>query len=69
MANNTFFAKLEISVNGRTIKMDCRPSDGIALALRMKGKIFVMRKVFEESGISWPPKEGEIQAAPREEPL
>ena len=41
----TFFAKLVVRQNGDTQEIDARPSDGIALALRMQAPIFVSDKI------------------------
>ena len=47
----TFFAKLIVRRNGDLQEIDARPSDGIALALRMSAPIYVTDKiVLEESG-------------------
>jgi bifunctional DNase/RNase len=43
--DSTFFAKLIVRMNGETTEIDARPSDGIALALRMKAPIFVTDKI------------------------
>src|SRR5215469_4091636 len=48
--DSTFFAKLIVRTNGDTQEIDARPSDGIALALRVPAPIFVSDKiVLEES--------------------
>lgn len=65
---NTFFARLDLARDGHTFSMDARPSDAMALTLRMEGKIFVKRKVFDEAGIAWPPKDNG-KSLPKEEPL
>jgi bifunctional DNase/RNase len=49
LTNNTFFAKIWLNKDGKNIPMDCRPSDAIALALRMKSDIFVAKEVMEKS--------------------
>jgi len=46
---STFFARLGISQAGRSISVDCRPSDAVALAVRTGVPIFVNREVFEKS--------------------
>jgi bifunctional DNase/RNase len=43
--DSTFFAKLIVRMNGETTEIDARPSDGIALALRMKAPIYVTDKI------------------------
>jgi bifunctional DNase/RNase len=43
----TFFATLEIDNEGRVFKIDSRPSDAIALAVRMSAPIFVSEAVMD----------------------
>ncbi|MEO6991131.1 MAG: bifunctional nuclease family protein [Candidatus Baltobacteraceae bacterium] len=50
--DSTFFAKLVVRTNGSTQEIDARPSDGIALALRMQAPIFVSDKIVLEESIS-----------------
>jgi bifunctional DNase/RNase len=40
VANSTFFAQLHLEMNGAVHPIDARPSDGIAVALRMEAPIF-----------------------------
>ena len=42
---NTFYAMIELNHNGGVITIDARPSDAIALALRVNAPIFVTEKV------------------------
>lgn len=49
LKDNTFFANLHLMVSQKTIVLDARPSDAIALALRTKAPIFVNEKVIEKS--------------------
>lgn len=49
LKDNTFYAKICIKINGVDLKIDSRPSDAIALALRLKTIIYVEEKVIEES--------------------
>jgi hypothetical protein len=44
----TFFAKLVLGRNGAEVEVDCRPSDAIALAVRVEAPIFVEEEVLEE---------------------
>jgi uncharacterized protein len=46
--DSTFFAKLILRTNGELQEIDARPSDGIALALRMQAPIFVSDKIVLE---------------------
>jgi hypothetical protein len=45
---STFFAKLVVRTNGELQEIDARPSDGIALALRVPAPIFVSDKIVLE---------------------
>jgi len=47
LENNTFFAKLVISADSRTLEIDARPSDSIAIAVRAKARIFVDEQVLD----------------------
>ncbi len=44
---NTFYATLYLDVDGREITVDSRPSDAIALAVRVKSPIFIAESVVE----------------------
>lgn len=49
--NDTFFAKVVLEVDGRSVEVDSRPSDAIALAVRVKAPIFAEDQVLEKAGI------------------
>ena len=49
LRENTFYAVIEIGVGERTMLVDSRPSDAIALALRADCPIFVREEVVESS--------------------
>lgn len=49
LRNNTFFAVIELEIAGKMIFLDARPSDAIALALRVDAPIFVHESVLENS--------------------
>ncbi len=46
--DSTFFAKLILRTDGELQEIDARPSDGIALALRMQAPIYVSDKIVLE---------------------
>jgi bifunctional DNase/RNase len=50
--DSTFFAKLIVRSNGDTQEIDARPSDGIALALRMQAPIYVSDKIVLEETVA-----------------
>jgi bifunctional DNase/RNase len=53
LRENTFFASITLSVNGREMEIDSRPSDAIALAVRAGAPIFVAEEVIAESAIEF----------------
>ena len=49
LKNGVYYANLIISTGNKQQKIDCRPSDGIAVALRFQGDIFVADNLLEET--------------------
>jgi len=49
LRHHTFFAKIHLSVNGRTVEVDSRPSDAIALGAATDAPIYVAEHVFEQT--------------------
>jgi uncharacterized protein len=47
--DNTFYALIYVETNGELVAIDSRPSDAIALALRMKSPIFVEEEVIKKA--------------------
>jgi len=46
LREHTFFAQIHLLSNGKTIVIDSRPSDAVALSVVTKSPIFVNEKVF-----------------------
>lgn len=51
LRDNTFYAVIEIAVSEGLVFLDSRPSDAIALALRVDCPIFIREEVLESSRI------------------
>lgn len=51
LREGTFFAKIRYLHNGDEGQLDARPSDAVALAVRMDAPIYVEAMVLEEAGI------------------
>jgi bifunctional DNase/RNase len=51
LRNDTFYAKISVSLNGQTVEIDSRPSDAIALAVRSGATIYVEEDVMARAGI------------------
>ncbi len=49
LQDNTFYAAIFLSLNGTEVTIDSRPSDAIALALRVDAPIYVAKKVLDEA--------------------
>jgi len=52
LKEGTFFAKLVLDASGSEIAIDARPSDCLALAVRVKCPIYIDESVVDEAGIS-----------------
>jgi uncharacterized protein len=46
--NHTFYARIVLSIDGKTAEVDSRPSDAIALGAATGAPIFVDERVFEK---------------------
>jgi bifunctional DNase/RNase len=51
LKNDTFFAKITLDVNGGQLEVDSRPSDALALAVRVEAPIYVEDSVLDKAGI------------------
>jgi uncharacterized protein len=49
LRNNTYFAVLFLGLKGQDLQIDARPSDAIAVALRMKAPIYASTQVLAKS--------------------
>ena len=52
LKEDVFYANLVIEKDGETIKVDARPSDSIALAVRVHVPIFIAQEVIDTAGIT-----------------
>jgi bifunctional DNase/RNase len=68
LADDTFYARIMISVNGERMEIDSRPSDAIALAVRVQVPIFADDSVLERAGVALD-KEGQPVERGQQEPL
>jgi uncharacterized protein len=51
LQDDTFYARVVMDRNGERIELDSRPSDAIALAVRVQAPIFVNETVMEQAGV------------------
>lgn len=66
LRDDVFYARLSVKVNGKTIEVDSRPSDAIALGVRFKVPIFVAQSVMAKAAIE-PEQEITAEAESSEE--
>jgi bifunctional DNase/RNase len=69
LRENTFFAEIHLRVGGSEITVDSRPSDAIALALRVGAPIFVEEEVVKKAKSVEVSKDAEIGRADDPEKL
>jgi len=50
LRNHTFYAKIHLSIDSRTVEIDSRPSDAIALGAASSAPIYVADHVFDLTG-------------------
>jgi bifunctional DNase/RNase len=51
LKNDTFYAHIVMDVDGKSIEIDSRPSDAIALAVRVSAPLFVAEQVMVDASI------------------
>ena len=51
LTNEVFYARLFIGIDGKDVEIDSRPSDAIALAVRMTCPILVAQEVLDKAGV------------------
>jgi uncharacterized protein len=51
LVDQTFYATIRMNANGKTTEVSSRPSDAIALAVRLSTPIYAAEEVLEQAGI------------------
>lgn len=51
LENDTYFARIGVRMGEKTIEIDSRPSDALAIAVRAKVPIFVEDEVMDKAGV------------------
>lgn len=62
--NDTFYARIVLDQNGRTVEVDSRTSDAIALAVRAQVPIFADESVLDRAGILLDREQEEVLTPP-----
>lgn len=65
LRDDTFFARIVMDMDKRHVELDSRPSDAIALAVRLQVPIYVSQTVMEKAAIR--PTQGSDDVTPEEE--
>lgn len=60
LRDGVYYARIDLVREGRTREIDARPSDAIAIALRLSAPLFVEASLFERSGLTREPPEREV---------
>jgi len=60
LINDTFYAKIILNVNGGQVEIDSRPSDAIALAVRVDSPIFADEAVLSKAGVTVDKETGKL---------
>jgi bifunctional DNase/RNase len=67
LADDVFYARIHLELDGRHIEVDSRPSDAIALAVRVQAPIYAEDTVLDKAGVHLESeKEDEETAEPSE---
>jgi hypothetical protein len=70
LRDGIYYARIDLEQRGRVVAIDARPSDAIAIALRLGAPLFVHDALFESSALATPPGEEVRGLAPgRQEPV
>jgi bifunctional DNase/RNase len=62
LRDGVYYATIVLQVDGRHVEIDSRPSDAIAIALRMKAPLYVRESLLDEAGA--PTEEGTGEGRP-----
>jgi uncharacterized protein len=66
LRDGIYFARIDLARDGRTVAVDARPSDAIAIALRLAAPLFVHEALFETTGFDAKPPGREVRGIARE---
>jgi uncharacterized protein len=65
LRNDVYYARIVVDIDGERTEIDARPSDAIALAVRVKVPIFIADAVMEKAAIE-PEEDVEAEALPED---
>jgi bifunctional DNase/RNase len=59
LTDKIFYARIVIDVQGRTLELDSRPSDALAVAVRTGARILIADSIMDQVGVSMEDDDGE----------
>jgi bifunctional DNase/RNase len=59
LTDKIFYARIVIDVQGRTLELDSRPSDALAVAVRTGARILIAESIMDEVGVSMDDDDGD----------
>ncbi len=62
LRGDVYYARIVVEINGKELEIDSRPSDALALAVRVKAPIFVSESVMDRASIE--PEDDVERSAP-----
>jgi bifunctional DNase/RNase len=62
LSDDVFFARINIDVDGKHVEIDSRPSDAIALAVRMQAPIYAEDSVLDKAGVQLDAEGEEVES-------
>ena len=63
LSEQVFYARIFIAIGGRTVEIDSRPSDAIAIAVRTNARILVEDAVMDQAGVALEGADNEVDEA------
>ena len=66
LSEDVFFAKINVELDGKHVEIDSRPSDAIALSVRMQAPIYAEEAELDKAGVALDAADEETEATPRE---
>jgi bifunctional DNase/RNase len=63
--DEVFYARINIDLDGKHVEIDSRPSDAIALAVRLQAPIYAEDTVLDKAGVALDAESEEVEASAR----
>ena len=60
LQNDTFYAIINLTIDGKPVEIDSRPSDAIAIAVRVNVPIYAEEKILDKAGVTLDQETGKL---------